>query len=184
MPAGMDFPTAASFILTYATSEHALCDRGALKAGETLLVLGAAGGVGLAAIEIGKALGARVIACASTRRQAGRLPRARRRRDDQLHHRGSARADQGDHRRQRRRRRLRRGRRRLHRAGAAVDRLARTAARRRVRGRRHPEDSAQPHAAQGLLDRRRVLGRLHAPRAGALRRERAPARAMVRSRAS
>jgi NADPH2:quinone reductase len=66
MPSGMDFVRAAAFGLTYATSEHALCDRGALKAGETLLVLGAAGGVGIAAIEIGKALGARVIACAST----------------------------------------------------------------------------------------------------------------------
>jgi len=66
IPAGMDFPTAAAFGLTYATSEHALSDRGQLEAGETLLVLGAAGGVGLAAIEIGKALGARVIACAST----------------------------------------------------------------------------------------------------------------------
>ncbi len=66
IPPGMDFPTAAAFGLTYATSEHALYDRGALKAGETLLVLGAAGGVGIAAIEIGKALGARVIACAST----------------------------------------------------------------------------------------------------------------------
>lgn len=66
MPAGMDFPTAAAFGLTYATSDHALRDRGELKAGETLLVLGAAGGVGLAAIEVGKALGARVIAAAST----------------------------------------------------------------------------------------------------------------------
>jgi NADPH2:quinone reductase len=66
MPAGMDFLTAASFILTYGTSDHALSDRGALAAGETLLVLGAAGGVGLAAIEIGKALGARVIAAASS----------------------------------------------------------------------------------------------------------------------
>jgi NADPH2:quinone reductase len=66
IPPGMDFSTAAAFGLTYATSEHALVDRGALKAGETLLVLGAAGGVGLAAIEIGKILGARVIACAST----------------------------------------------------------------------------------------------------------------------
>jgi NADPH:quinone reductase len=62
----MDFPTAASFILTYGTSDHALSDRGALAAGETLLVLGAAGGVGLAAVEIGKVLGARVIACASS----------------------------------------------------------------------------------------------------------------------
>jgi NADPH2:quinone reductase len=66
LPGGMDFESAAAFGLTYATSEHALVDRGALTAGETLLVLGAAGGVGIAAIEIGKALGARVIACAST----------------------------------------------------------------------------------------------------------------------
>src|SRR5438128_334565 len=65
VPAGMDFVTAAAFGLTYATSDHALSDRGALAPGETLLVLGAAGGVGLAAIDIGKALGARVIACAS-----------------------------------------------------------------------------------------------------------------------
>ncbi|HEX9434296.1 MAG TPA: NADPH:quinone oxidoreductase family protein [Burkholderiales bacterium] len=66
LPEEMDFITGAAFLLTYATSDHALRDRGALRAGETLLVLGAAGGVGLAAIEIGKALGARVIACAST----------------------------------------------------------------------------------------------------------------------
>jgi NADPH2:quinone reductase len=62
----MDFAQAASFGLTYATSDFALRDRGAVKAGETVLVLGAAGGVGIAAIEISKALGARVIACAST----------------------------------------------------------------------------------------------------------------------
>jgi NADPH2:quinone reductase len=66
IPAGMDFTSAAAFGLTYMTSDHALRDRAALKAGETLLILGAAGGVGIAAIEIGKALGARVIACAST----------------------------------------------------------------------------------------------------------------------
>jgi len=66
MPAGLDFATAAAFTLTYGTSWHALKDRGGLRAGETLLVLGAAGGVGLAAVEIGKALGARVIAAASS----------------------------------------------------------------------------------------------------------------------
>ena len=66
MPPGMDFESAAAFLLTYGTSDHALRDRAALKAGETLVVLGAAGGVGLAAIEIGKVLGARVIACASS----------------------------------------------------------------------------------------------------------------------
>jgi NADPH2:quinone reductase len=66
MPPGMDFDTAAAITLTYGTSHHAVVDRAALKPGETLLVLGAAGGVGLAAIEIGKALGATVIACASS----------------------------------------------------------------------------------------------------------------------
>ena len=66
LPQNMDFVTGASFVLTYATTDHALRDRGALAAGETLLVLGAAGGVGLAAIEVGKALRARVIACASS----------------------------------------------------------------------------------------------------------------------
>src|SRR5919201_3630511 len=66
IPDGMDFTTAAAFGLTYATSDHALRDRAALQSGETLLVLGAAGGVGIAAIEIGKALGARVIAGASS----------------------------------------------------------------------------------------------------------------------
>lgn len=63
---GMDFELGAAFVLTYGTSLHALRKIGALQAGETLLVLGAAGGVGLAAIEIAKALGARVIAAASS----------------------------------------------------------------------------------------------------------------------
>ena len=66
IPKGMDDVTAAAFPLTYGTSDHALSDRGQLKRGETLLVLGAAGGVGIAAIEIGKAIGAHVIACASS----------------------------------------------------------------------------------------------------------------------
>jgi NADPH2:quinone reductase len=66
LPAKMSFEEGAAFVLTYGTSDHALRDRAALASGETLLVLGAAGGVGVAAIEIGKALGARVIACAST----------------------------------------------------------------------------------------------------------------------
>ena len=66
LPSSMSFTEGAAFLLTYGTTDHALRDRGALKAGETLLVLGASGGVGLAAVEIGKALGARVIACAST----------------------------------------------------------------------------------------------------------------------
>ncbi|NOY48255.1 MAG: NADPH:quinone oxidoreductase family protein [Chlorobi bacterium] len=66
MPPTMDFTTAASSMLTYGTSYHALVNRANLQSGETLLVLGAAGGVGTAAIQIAKALGAIVIAAAST----------------------------------------------------------------------------------------------------------------------
>ena len=66
LPPGFPHADAAAFIMAYATSHHALVDRGRLKAGETVLVLGAAGGVGTAAIQIAKALGARVIAAASS----------------------------------------------------------------------------------------------------------------------
>ena len=66
LPEGVDFTIGSAFLLAYGTACHALVDRGALEQGETLLVLGAAGGVGIAAIEIGKALGARVIAAASS----------------------------------------------------------------------------------------------------------------------
>jgi NADPH2:quinone reductase len=66
MPDAMDFVPASAFVLTYGTSYHALKDRAQLKPGETLLVLGASGGVGLSAIQIGKAMGARVIAAASS----------------------------------------------------------------------------------------------------------------------
>ncbi|WP_027818385.1 NADPH:quinone oxidoreductase family protein [Paraburkholderia bannensis] len=66
LPDAADFATAAAFTLAYGTSHHAVVDRAQLKAGETMLVLGAAGGVGLAAVEIGNVLGARVIAAASS----------------------------------------------------------------------------------------------------------------------
>lgn len=66
LPAGADLESAAALLFTYATSYHALADRGGLQPGETLLVLGAAGGVGLAAVELGKLMGARVIAAASS----------------------------------------------------------------------------------------------------------------------
>ena len=66
IPQGVGDEVAAAFTVTYATSHHALFDRGALKSGETLLVLGAGGGVGLAAVELAKAAGARVIAAASS----------------------------------------------------------------------------------------------------------------------
>ena len=66
LPAAMPFDVAAAMMLTYGTSLHALADRAALRAGETLLVLGAAGGVGLAAVELGVELGARVVAAVSS----------------------------------------------------------------------------------------------------------------------
>jgi NADPH:quinone reductase len=66
LPDAFPFADAAAFIMTYATSHHALIDRAQLKAGETVLVLGAAGGVGTAAIQIAKVMGARVIAAASS----------------------------------------------------------------------------------------------------------------------
>jgi NADPH2:quinone reductase len=66
MPPDLDFDRAAALIVTYGTALHALADRARLRAGETLAVLGAAGGVGLAAVEIGALMGARVIACAGS----------------------------------------------------------------------------------------------------------------------
>jgi NADPH2:quinone reductase len=66
MPHTLDFTSASAFLLTYGTSQHALKDRAELQPGETLLILGAAGGVGLASVEIGKVMGARVIAAASS----------------------------------------------------------------------------------------------------------------------
>jgi NADPH2:quinone reductase len=66
LPAALDFERAAGLTVTYGTTYHALHDRARLKPGETLAVLGASGGVGLAAVELGKLMGARVIACASS----------------------------------------------------------------------------------------------------------------------
>ena len=66
IPDGLDFERAAGLTVTYSTTLYGLRERGGLKRGETLVVLGASGGTGLAAIEIGKVLGARVIACASS----------------------------------------------------------------------------------------------------------------------
>ena len=66
IPDGVSDEAAACIMVTYGTSYHALKDRGELKAGETLAVLGASGGVGQAAVELGKIMGARVIACASS----------------------------------------------------------------------------------------------------------------------
>ncbi|MEP6501734.1 MAG: NADPH:quinone oxidoreductase family protein [Betaproteobacteria bacterium] len=70
LPEALPFEAAAGLLVTYGTAFHALEDHGALKPGETLLVLGAAGGVGIAAVEIGKALGARVVGAVSSEQKA------------------------------------------------------------------------------------------------------------------
>ena len=70
LPAERSFEEGSALLMTYATAIHALLDRGRLEAGQTLLVLGAAGGVGIAAVEIGKAIGARVIAAVSSEEKA------------------------------------------------------------------------------------------------------------------
>ena len=95
----LDFDRAAALTVIYGTAIHALRDRAQMQRGETLAVLGAAGGVGLAAVELGKLMGARVIACASTDEKMRVRARARRRRDRELHHRGLARRAQAPRRR-------------------------------------------------------------------------------------
>ena len=124
IPDGLDFDRAAGLCVTYGTTLHALKDRARLKPGETLAVLGASGGVGLAAVELGKLMGARVIACASS---AEKIAFAREHGADDGIDYGKddlkdalRRAD----RRHGRRRDLRSGRRRLRRSRAALDRLA------------------------------------------------------------
>ena len=97
LPDDLALDSAAAFILTYATAHHALLDRAALKPGETVLVLGAAGGVGTAAIQIAKAVGARVIAAASSAAKCELCLRIGFRCRDRLRQRGCARAAQGAH---------------------------------------------------------------------------------------
>src|SRR5262249_53597930 len=81
LPDGLDAERAAGLIVTYGTSYYALKDRGGLKPGETLVVLGASGGVGLAAVQLGKVMGARVVACPSS---AEKLAFARRHGADEV----------------------------------------------------------------------------------------------------
>lgn len=76
LPKERSFEEGAAFVMTYGTSIHALIDRGRLKEGETLLVLGAAGGVGLAAVELGLAFGARVVAAVSSKEKAAAARKA------------------------------------------------------------------------------------------------------------
>ena len=98
----MPSTVAAGFTMTYGTSMHALKQRAQLQAGETLLVLGAGGGVGLAAVEIGKQMNATVIAAASSTEKVKRGQKRRRRSLDRLFAARSAQRAEG-HRRQKRR---------------------------------------------------------------------------------
>ena len=155
-----------------------------LKAGETLLVLGAAGGVGTAAIQIGKVARRARHRRRVERREVRALPVDRRRRDDQLRDARNLRDElKAADRRQGPGRRLRPGRRRPRRAGVPLDRLARPLPRRRLRAGHDPGAAAQPGAAQGRVDRRRVLGRVRAARAEGQRAGAGRARALVRARA-
>ena len=98
LPADFDLDDAAAFAFTYGTSHHALIDRAALQAGETVLVLGAAGGVGSAAIQIAKAAGAPRHRRRVERCEVRLLPDPGRRRDPQHPARGPARGLEGGHR--------------------------------------------------------------------------------------
>ena len=182
VPDNLDFDRAAGLSVTYGTTIHALKDRGKLKAGETLAVLGAAGGIGLAAIEIGKLMGARVIACASSDEKCAFAKQHGA--DETINY---ATADLQDalkerDRRTRRRCHLRSGRRRLCRKRVARDRLEGALSGGRIRGRRDSEDSAQSRAAERLRHRRRLLGRLHRARTGGAGRQHDADRRLVRGR--
>ena len=153
LPEGVDLTAAAGFLTTYGTSYHALKDRADLQPGETLLVLGAAGGVGLAAVELGAAMGANVIAAASSDEKlaacrAFGAAETVNYTDVDLkawlkEHTGGKGVDVvydpvgGD----------------LERAGAAQHGVEGPLPRHRLRRRRHPARPAEPAAAQGLLDR-------------------------------
>jgi threonine dehydrogenase-like Zn-dependent dehydrogenase len=172
IPVGLALDKAAGLSVTYGTSMHALKQRAEMKASETLFVLGASGGVGLAAVEIGKAMGARVIAGASSEeklafaRRYGAAETINTASDDM-------RTPQGA-RAQGRRRRLRSSRRRSHRSGPAFARVERTASGDWLRVGRDPSPAPQYPAVKGLRHQGRLLGRIHRPRAGGASREHGP----------
>ena len=159
IPKAMDWVSAAAFPVAYGTAHFALDYRGNLKKGETLLVLGAAGGVGLAAIEIGKFMGARVIAAAggpeklAICREHGA--------DDVIDYTTENLRDRvlALDRRQGRGCRLRSGRRSVVRAKRALHRLGGPHPHHRLCLRRHPESRDQHDPGEKLLGRRRRVRR-------------------------
>ena len=157
IPDGVSDDVAAGIPITYGTALHGLKDRGALQPGETVAVLGAAGGAGVAAIEIAKLMGGRVIAVASS---ADKLAFAREHGAEEGINYADGRSQgppQTAHRAERRRRALRSCRRRLCRAEPTGDGLGRPLSRARLRLGHNSENSAQSGHAQGLRDHGRVL---------------------------
>jgi hypothetical protein len=171
LPPERSFEDGSALILTYATSIHALLDRGRLQAGQTLLVLGAAGGVGLAAVELGKAFGARVVGAVSSEEKAEAVRAAGADHVivypqgpfDKGRVKGACRVVQGGCGRAGRGRDLRSRRRRLCRARLARHRLGRPLPGGRLPG-WHPQAAAQPHLAEELRRLRRLLGRVRRTR--------------------
>ena len=157
VPEGVSAETAAAIPINYCTTLYALHDRAHLQPGETVLITGAAGGTGTAAIQLAKAAGARTIAIAGGQTKVDLVRERRRRRRD----RPSRNARLGRRRPRgvgwRRRRRLRPGRRRHVPPGPSMHGMGRPIAGDRIRG-RDPRGEDQPRAAQELLDRRCPLG--------------------------
>ena len=167
MPDAMPFEHGAAFGIVYQTSYFGLVYRANLQAGETLLVHAAAGGVGLAAVQIGTALGARVLATAGSAEKLDVAHAARRRGGVRLLDARLGRAGEAGHRRPRRRRHLRSGRRRHLRPVDQVHRLRRPPAGHRLRLGTHPDDPGQPHSAE---EHRRSSACTGAPTASTSRR--------------
>jgi NADPH2:quinone reductase len=168
IPDSMPFDQAAALLMTYGTSQHALQDRAHLQAGETLLVLGAGGGVGLAAVELGKAAGARVIAAASS---PEKLALAREHGADEAVQYARGALDKNAARALTDSFKAACGAQGAHVIYDAIGGDYSEAALRAIAWppsgggiyRRYPQAAAQSALAQGLRDRRRILGRVHAP---------------------
>ena len=182
IPDNLDFDRAAGIIIIYGTALHALEDRASPKPGETMAVLGAAGGTGLAACELGKLMGLKVIACASS--------------DEKLEF---AKAHGAELTLNYAKEDLKEGLRRLTdgkgvdiifdpvggsyaEAALALHRMGRPLPGDRLCRRRHSENAAQPGAAQGLRYPRRVLGRMDATQPGEEPRQSGKAREVDRGR--
>ena len=166
LPDGVEFAAAAALPVNYFTAEFALTHRAGLAEGDTVLVHGAAGGVGTASIQYARARGATVVAVASTDEKAALATEVGA--HHTVHPDGFAAAVKGADRRARRRHRRRPGRRRpLHRL-AAFARRRRPPAGRRLRRRGDPDGQGEPAAAEQHRGHRRRLGRLR-PRPAGLR---------------